>query len=103
PPPPPPPPLPPFPTRRSSDPLAGCRNQLSTAAIGQPNSARRPSAARQLSHSMRQNLPMGADLLYLRDAYLTRFTSVVTAVAGERDRKSTRLNSSHRQISYAVF
>jgi misacylated tRNA(Ala) deacylase len=28
--------------------------------------------------------PMGADLLYLRDAYLTRFTATVTAVDGQR-------------------
>src|SRR4051812_44867991 len=29
-------------------------------------------------------LPMGADLLYLRDAYLTRFSATVIAVDGER-------------------
>src|SRR3712207_7941292 len=27
----------------------------------------------------------------------------ITALAGQRDRKSTRLNSSHANISYAVF
>src|SRR5581483_8213710 len=29
-------------------------------------------------------LPMGADLLYLRDAYLTEFEATVTAVDGQR-------------------
>src|SRR2546430_11840062 len=28
---------------------------------------------------------------------------IITRAASERDRKSTRLNSSHSQISYAVF
>src|SRR2546427_7697835 len=44
--------------------------------------------------------PIGADL----DAF---WTGLVTGTDGgsriERDRKSTRLNSSHSQISYAVF
>src|SRR2546430_7707257 len=31
------------------------------------------------------------------------FRGVEEAVGSERDRKSTRLNSSHSQISYAVF
>src|SRR3712207_7360410 len=32
-----------------------------------------------------------------------RYARVVRAGVGERDRKSTRLNSSHANISYAVF
>src|SRR2546430_7833805 len=31
------------------------------------------------------------------------YTQSVHSLGGERDRKSTRLNSSHSQISYAVF
>src|SRR5207244_13570797 len=34
---------------------------------------------------------------------LTGFESLGDAADGERDRKSTRLNSSHQIISYAVF
>src|SRR2546426_4850054 len=34
---------------------------------------------------------------------LARFWSLVPAAPGTRDRKSTRLNSSHLVISYAVF
>jgi len=33
---------------------------------------------------VRQNAPVGADLLYLRDAYLTQFRARVTAVDGQR-------------------
>src|SRR2546427_8643933 len=41
-----------------------------------------------------------ADLLHMGDqAFLAGFGQVV----GQQDRKSTRLNSSHSQISYAVF
>src|SRR4051794_3649204 len=32
----------------------------------------------------RQNASVGADLLYLHDAYLTRFSATVTAVDGQR-------------------
>src|SRR5438270_8358325 len=32
-----------------------------------------------------------------------KFTGTVVFVSHDRDRKSTRLNSSHSQISYAVF
>src|SRR3989442_13901904 len=32
-----------------------------------------------------------------------RFAGAYQLIAGERDRKSTRLNSSHVRISYAVF
>src|SRR2546430_8751417 len=45
-----------------------------------------------------QSLAPGADAL--ETLALARGTF---AVGGERDRKSTRLNSSHSQISYAVF
>src|SRR2546430_11757371 len=40
----------------------------------------------------------------MRDAVKTEFTHIQGCVAKSyRDRKSTRLNSSHSQISYAVF
>src|SRR5690606_19659673 len=46
-----------------------------------------------------------ADLLRVlgRDAVLERGDDAVLLAAGEGDRKSTRLNSSHVKISYAVF
>src|SRR2546430_9961162 len=41
----------------------------------------------------------------LRDASdkIRGFAKVVRNISAKRDRKSTRLNSSHSQISYAVF
>src|SRR3712207_7288132 len=50
----------------------------------------RPGAARRPRH---------ADRVHVRHAALQRGRHVV----GHRDRKSTRLNSSHANISYAVF
>src|SRR2546430_10642620 len=41
-------------------------------------------------------VPIGKLICIMAAAQLTRF-------AGRKDRKSTRLNSSHSQISYAVF
>src|SRR2546426_4785284 len=40
---------------------------------------------------------------YLADAMSAQFTRNPLALAGALDRKSTRLNSSHLVISYAVF
>src|SRR5688572_32733653 len=36
-------------------------------------------------------------------AYWNRVSERISAIPGVEDRKSTRLNSSHSQISYAVF
>src|SRR5206468_12037266 len=100
--PPDPPALPSFPTRRSSDLLGG---------------RRRPDHA-----GHRRLRPLGSVLLAVAPARLrpepelrarpapSRSTGGVPAGADApgrgrrlRDRKSTRLNSSHDQISYAVF
>src|SRR2546427_5553372 len=45
-------------------------------------------------------LPAG---LHLRGLRRSARASTAGVLLGERDRKSTRLNSSHSQISYAVF
>src|SRR5205085_8678737 len=47
----------------------------------------------------------GAALVVLFELFLERVGDLADRAAGERplDRKSTRLNSSHSQISYAVF
>src|SRR5206468_12127470 len=81
-----------FPTRRSSDlrpaelrrASSGQRSVTATSAL----STRAPSAAR--SRPPRSSPP--------RTGYSRSPTR-----ASARDRKSTRLNSSHDQISYAVF
>src|SRR3712207_7492238 len=41
--------------------------------------------------------------LQVREILLSRFIASLGCPARERDRKSTRLNSSHANISYAVF
>src|SRR3712207_6904194 len=38
-----------------------------------------------------------------RDVFEDRYGTARSAVVGREDRKSTRLNSSHANISYAVF
>src|SRR5688572_31151200 len=46
----------------------------------------------------------GAGVLrHLSNAPCAAFTAALTSSTQRRDRKSTRLNSSHSQISYAVF
>src|SRR2546430_13125415 len=48
--------------------------------------------------------PRMNDCAELRHFYKSRFGNTVRRnVSANRDRKSTRLNSSHSQISYAVF
>src|SRR5438309_4298508 len=45
----------------------------------------------------------GASMERLGPGSLRRMTFVIPSAAEESDRKSTRLNSSHSSISYAVF
>src|SRR3712207_7142238 len=64
--------------------------------------ARRQRIARQLGGRLReQRLPAVAGRQQPRDA--VEVGADVVAVAHLPDRKSTRLNSSHANISYAVF
>src|SRR5207248_10128376 len=84
-----------FPTRRSSDlGLPSCRPMRETQVSGKPDGANgtgRP-VPRPLSRpSPTANLAGSWKAIFLG------------ARAFSRDRKSTRLNSSHRTISYAVF
>src|SRR5688572_31808144 len=61
--------------------------------------AHRLRAAPHLSHCV-------ADRAHVRGASIRQGehqAHQVVAIVGRRDRKSTRLNSSHSQISYAVF
>src|SRR2546430_5711827 len=51
----------------------------------------------------RVGLELARALATAVDAELRSSTSVLEALATTADRKSTRLNSSHSQISYAVF
>src|SRR5688572_31120499 len=49
------------------------------------------------------NRKFGASEKTLENIELLRDDDAVAVVTGQQDRKSTRLNSSHSQISYAVF
>src|SRR5690606_41953520 len=74
-----------FPTRRSSD-LAQVR---AIAGIGGEDVHRRPQVLLRREH---------------RELHPRRVVVIEELIqAGRRDRKSTRLNSSHVKISYAVF
>src|SRR5206468_12277509 len=96
-----PPDLHPFPTRRSSD-LELVIELLSDPLahlLGQRLGVKPGGEAldqRQQEHRVSQ---VGLDRL--RDSGVLDLHRHL--VAGDRDRKSTRLNSSHDQISYAVF
>src|SRR5699024_12668220 len=85
--------LPSFPTRRSSD--LAAHDLLGDALVrGGELSGR---ARRKLS-----GLGLRRDLLL--QARLERVVGILTLLlVGDLDRKSTRLNSSHVSISYAVF
>src|SRR5437763_6551564 len=79
--------FPSFPTRRSSD-LAIVRSFPSSCGKRHPELDGSP--CRPTSHHHQGRRRAGPDLHLSRSRHL-------------RDRKSTRLNSSHRCISYAVF
>src|SRR5205085_8015168 len=94
--------LPSFPTRRSSDltimtPMSGGFDWLAVGDV----------AEERVAASGPGILGGGAARLTAHAAALRARTALVAKVgadeAGRRDRKSTRLNSSHSQISYAVF
>src|SRR5437899_7673445 len=59
----------------------------------------RSAVSRQGARGLMQLMPETAAMLGVRDAFNPR----ENIDAGVRDRKSTRLNSSHLGISYAVF
>src|SRR2546430_3939068 len=63
-----------------------------------------------LFRSRRRGRTVGTELVrgprlgeHVRVERASRHSPRANATRGERDRKSTRLNSSHSQISYAVF
>src|SRR3712207_8116136 len=57
-----------------------------------------PAAELRATHGLRAR----GEVIATESAYTTSFSSLTT-VNVNRDRKSTRLNSSHANISYAVF
>src|SRR5207248_10133413 len=87
--------LPPFPTRRSSD---------LPAADGRVDRGADPRAQREGDGERRPPAgPAAVCLLVHGLAPFGLLTPFQRGSLGAGDRKSTRLNSSHRTISYAVF
>src|SRR5206468_13123107 len=82
-----------FPTRRSSDLVLRRPHRGKGAAL---NHAIHEASGEIL-------LCLDADTLIARDAIHKLVRHFTDASVGAVDRKSTRLNSSHDQISYAVF
>src|SRR5699024_4578642 len=62
----------------------------------------RPRDLVRLKDSL-QALPHLHDLLHQEDTTLQALRSAITLFPEQRDRKSTRLNSSHVSMAYAVF
>src|SRR5690606_41039718 len=81
--------LPSFPTRRSSDLVGGLEGPLQVVGVGRQGRGRRGEGG-------------GGEGQYQRGGS-GESGQPSPAVGPGRDRKSTRLNSSHVKISYAVF
>src|SRR5206468_7707202 len=93
--------LPSFPTRRSSD-LTGFwywTVTVSFAGLTQTWSFFLPSSPSTTDLYSTANTPAGG----AGSGFTNPMTAVGDLIDGGTDRKSTRLNSSHDQISYAVF
>src|SRR5207248_11783796 len=92
--------LPSFPTRRSSDLV-----EL-VLKSGRRLAARLVASAEGRFGTMREDAGIGARAWSYNQVAIVvvaRHELPHRGVAGDQDRKSTRLNSSHRTISYAVF
>src|SRR5690606_40061071 len=83
-----------FPTRRSSDLTCHCSPSSSSHASSTPGRLR--GERRPDGRSSRAGLPS-------RSCASAAGPPTVAGTLGSTDRKSTRLNSSHVKISYAVF
>src|SRR5690606_41138148 len=99
----PPPPLPSFPTRRSSD-LAGDRRRPRRLlrALPRPHGRAGGRDRGRPQPPRAAPAPQGRHLLFLPPGGGGGGRPQQPPAPGQRDRKSTRLNSSHVKISYAV-
>src|SRR2546427_3664207 len=73
------------------------RDSLQATILGAANSSDAFVIAYRIPNMLRRLVAEGA----LTSAFVPTFARYIRS--GDRDRKSTRLNSSHSQISYAVF
>src|SRR5207245_11485182 len=97
------PPLPPFPTRRSSD-LVDSSDNIYVAGDTFSTDFPTKNALQSVIHGFRDAFVLKIGATFRPD--LTGSWSELSQTCqgrGPVDRKSTRLNSSHGSISYAVF
>src|SRR5207249_12012835 len=93
----------PFPTRRSSDLIAGYPAPVKSALDAAEEERLRAYEAKWAEGGSISFLYSFSDLLLSKDANETASEFVRRKIRGTvKDRKSTRLNSSHVSISYAV-
>src|SRR5207302_10044337 len=91
----------PFPTRRSSDLLLAAANEaFPDAGVGRADVVSAYAGLRPLVRHGRGD-QAESDISREHEIFVDR--DGLISVAGGKDRKSTRLNSSHVKISYAVF
>src|SRR5690606_39689166 len=92
-----------FPPRRSSDLMRSrpLRERIQTNSASTVGTGRQNFAVVQATPIlMSKSRPNRGDIFFA--ALMTNARSFAAEAAGFRDRKSTRLNSSHVKISYAV-
>src|SRR5438552_7138477 len=82
--------------------LKRARQTEKRTAHNRANTSRLRSQLRQLRESLAKGDKSGAEQAY-RQTVSALDKAIQKGVLHEKDRKSTRLNSSHQIISYAVF
>src|SRR5690606_42125440 len=93
---------PPFPTRRSSDLLAGLRVVDASRVLAGPFAGQ--ILGDHGAEVVKVEGPEGDECRGFGPPFVNSSSAYFNAVnRNKRDRKSTRLNSSHVKISYAVF
>src|SRR5207248_3787250 len=76
---------------------------LPILTITQQHFARRGNASARLRRTRKNAMTLPGERFVTGDIFHAGMQIAIASTVQERDRKSTRLNSSHRTISYAVF
>src|SRR5207244_10912633 len=96
-------PTPSFPTRRSSDLVSTLPPECSGLQYLESLKVLEPLDLPALGHNSAEYLHLLLETIKLASADRARYTMDGSVPVELLDRKSTRLNSSHQIISYAVF
>src|SRR5205085_11550660 len=92
-----------FPTRRSSDLQASGGGMSKTASVTVTGGSTTPSGVSFNSTTGMFTIQANAGYNNTGEIQVISLNGIQYALVTLQDRKSTRLNSSHSQISYAVF